>query len=138
MTTKNDKKKFGLYPNFFLYLQAIIMRVIGRRIILKIKKKNIGNKKLVAEIDKLIQDLENFNPIEENINEIRNDADCVHSDGFYFFDINIHRTLIMIEFNYDGEATIIWAGNHQEYESTFKNNKFTIEKWLRKNGYIKK
>jgi len=113
------------------------MRVIGRRIILKIKKKNIGNKKLVAEIDKLIQDLENFNPIADDINEIRNDADCVHSDGFYFFDINIHRTLIMIEFNYDGEATIIWAGNHQQYESTFKNNKLTIEKWLRKNGYIK-
>lgn len=65
------------------------------------------------------------------------DADRVHTDGFYFFDINIHRTLILIEFDDDGEATIIWAGTHQEYESTFKNNKPTIEKWLRNKGYIK-
>ncbi|MDR7212567.1 hypothetical protein [Flavobacterium piscis] len=43
----------------------------------------------------------------------------------------------MIEFYDDGEATIVWAGTHQEYEATFKNNKLTIEKWLRKNSYIK-
>ncbi|MDR7212568.1 hypothetical protein [Flavobacterium piscis] len=66
------------------------MRIIGKKTILKIKKKNIGNKKLCIEIDKLITDLEKFNPNEENINDIRNDADCVHSDGFYFFDIHIH------------------------------------------------
>ncbi|OXA81263.1 HigB_toxin, RelE-like toxic component of a toxin-antitoxin system [Flavobacterium aquidurense] len=112
------------------------MRIIGKKTILKIKKKNIGNKKLCTEIDKLITDLENFDSREESINNIRNDADCVHCDGFYFFDINIHRTLILIEFDDDGQATIVWAGTHQEYESTFKNNKLTIEKWLRKNSYI--
>lgn len=111
------------------------MRIIGKKTILKIKKKNIGNKKLCIEIDKLITDLENFNPNEENISDIRNDADCVHNDGFYFFNIHIHRTLILIEFD-DGEATIVWAGTHQEYEATFKNTKSTIEKWLRKNSYI--
>ena len=128
--------KFGLYQNFIYICKVIIMRIIGKKTILKIQKKNIGNRKLCAEIDKLINDLEKFNPGEENINDIRNDADCVHSDGFYFFDINIHRTLILIEFDDDGEATILWAGTHQEYEATFKNNKLTIEKWLRKNGYI--
>ncbi|UUF13613.1 MULTISPECIES: type II toxin-antitoxin system HigB family toxin [Flavobacterium] len=112
------------------------MRIIGKKTILKIKKKNIGNKKLCDEIDKLIVDLERFNSNENTIDEIRNDADCVHNDGFYFFNINIHRTLILIEFDDDGEATIVWAGTHQEYESTFKNNKATIEKWLRKNNYI--
>ncbi|OMQ10385.1 type II toxin-antitoxin system HigB family toxin [[Flexibacter] sp. ATCC 35103] len=112
------------------------MRIIGKRTILKIQKKNIGNKKLCIEIDKLISDLEKFNPDKESIIDMRNDADCVHNNGFYFFNINIHRTLIMIEFDDDGEATIVWAGTHQEYESTFKNNKLTIEKWLRKNGYI--
>ncbi len=112
------------------------MRIIGKKTILKIKKKNIGNKKLCDEIDKLIIDLERFNSNENTIDEIRNDADCVHNDGFYFFNINIHRTLILIEFDNDGEATIVWAGTHQEYESTFKNNKATIEKWLRKNNYI--
>lgn len=112
------------------------MRIVGKKTILKVKKKNIGNKKLCDEIDKLITDLENFNPNENNLDDIRNDADCVHTDGFYFFDINIHRTLILIEFDDNGEATIVWAGTHQEYEKIFKNNKLTIEKWLRKNGYI--
>lgn len=112
------------------------MRILGKKTILKIKKKNIGNKKLCYEIDTLITDLEKFNPSKKSLIDIRNDADCVHSDGFYFFDINVHRTLILIELDDEGEATIVWAGSHKEYEATFKNNKLTIEKWLRKNGYI--
>jgi len=112
------------------------MRVVGKNKILKVKKKNIGNKKLCNAIDKLISDLEGFEPDKQNINDIRNDADCVHNDGFYFFDIHIHRTLVMIELDENGEATIVWVGTHDEYEKTFKNNKNTIEKWLRSNGYI--
>ena len=112
------------------------MRIVGKKIILKVKKKNIGNRKLCVEIDKFISDIENFNPEISSIIDIRKDADCVHSDGFYFFDIHIHRTLILLEFDDEGEATIIWTGTHQEYETIFKNNKSTIEKWLRKKGYI--
>ena len=112
------------------------MRIIGKKVIAKIKKKNRGNTKLCSEIDKLITDLENFKPQKERIYDVRNDADCVHNDGFYFFDIYIHRTLILIELNEDGEATIVWAGSHQEYEEIFKNNKLVVEKWLRKKGYI--
>lgn len=41
----------------------------------------------------------------------------------------------MIELE-EGEATFVWAGTHQEYEKTFKNNKATIEKWLRNKNYI--
>lgn len=112
------------------------MRIIGKKILLKIKKKNIGNVKLCQEIDKLITDLEGFKPYEKSISDVRRDADLVHVDGFYFFDIHIHRTLILVEIDEEGEATIVWAGTHQEYETTFKNNKSTIEKWLRKSGYI--
>lgn len=112
------------------------MKIIGKKIILKIKKKNGGNKKLCQAIDKLIFDLEKFDPGTQDIKEIRADANRVHSDGFYFFDIYIHRTLILIEFDDEGEATIVWAGSHREYEVLFKNNKSTIEKWLRKNDYI--
>lgn len=112
------------------------MRVLGKKILLKIKKKNIGNKKLCDEIDRLLFDLESYLPSFGLLRNIRNDLDCVHSDGFYFFNISIHRTLVLIEFDEEGEATIIWAGTHQEYETTFKNNKSTIEKWLRTNGYI--
>lgn len=112
------------------------MRVIGKKTILKLKKKNIGNTKLCDEVDKLIEDLEKFDPKQSVLTEIRKDADCVHSDGFYFFDINIHRTLILVELDDDGEATIIWTGTHQEYVRVFKNNKSTIEKWLRDKNYI--
>ena len=113
------------------------MRIIGKKTLLKLKKKNIGNKKLCHDIDKLITDLEKFDPTKSTLKEIRSDADCVHNDGFYFFDITIHRTLILIEFDDGGEATIVWAGTHQEYESVFKNTKTTIEKWLRSKNFIK-
>ena len=112
------------------------MRITGKSIVSKLKKKNKGNQKLNFEIDQLINDLENFNPSKNQIKSLRKDADCVHKDGFYFFNIHIHRTLILIEFDEEGEATIIWAGSHDEYEYTFKNNKSTIEKWLRKFNYI--
>ncbi|MHA8050402.1 type II toxin-antitoxin system HigB family toxin [Aquirufa sp. ROCK-SH2] len=112
------------------------MRVIGRKILLKLKKKQIGNQKLGIEIDRLLNDLESFNPSNGSIKTYRADADCVHPDGFYFFNLNIHRTLILIELEDEGDATIIWAGNHKEYDSTFKNNKNAIENWLKKFGYI--
>lgn len=87
-------------------------------------------------IDKLIKDInENNWKDQTELNKTRLDADNVHSDGFYFFNINIHRTMIMIEFS-DREATVVWAGTHQEYETTFKNNRTTIRKWLKFNAWI--
>jgi len=59
----------------------------------------------------------------------------VHSDGFYFFDLYIHRTMILIVFE-DKDATVIWTGSHKEYDNTFKGNKTTIEKWLRAQNLI--
>jgi hypothetical protein len=44
--------------------------------------------------------------------------------------------LILLEMDETGEATIVWAGSHQEYEEVFKNNKVTISKWLKQNGWI--
>jgi mRNA interferase HigB len=44
--------------------------------------------------------------------------------------------MILVEFE-DGEASVVWVGTHQEYESIFKNNKNTIRKWLRTNNWIK-
>lgn len=113
-----------------------MMRIIGRKIILKLKRKKIGNKKLCEAIDKLIDDLKVFNPVKDVLSTIRKDADCVQNEGFYFFDINVYRILILIEFDEEGEATIIWAGTHQEHERIFKNNKTTIEKWFKDKNYI--
>ena len=112
------------------------MRVLGKKILTKLQAKNKSNRRLCSAIDQLIKDLEQFNPTLALLETVRDDADKVHNDGFYFFDIHIHRTFILIDLDEDGEAVIIWAGSHDEYERTFKNNKTTIEKWLRYNGYI--
>jgi mRNA interferase HigB len=93
--------------------------------------------KLSKAIDKLIRNIEGSewnNKLE--VIESRPDADRVHSDNFFFFDINIHRSMILIAFD-EQEAEILWVGNHAEYDSTFKGNKRTIETWLRNHGKIK-
>ena len=108
------------------------MDIIGIKHLEKLKRKNKGNNLLINAIDVLITDLEINNwRTKTEILLVRPDADCVHSDGFYFFDINIHRTLILIAFGDDGEATIVWCGSHDEYENTFGNSKNTIRKWLK-------
>ena len=113
------------------------MRVTGKKALIKLKRKNTGNTKLTKAIDDLISDLEKnqFTSFEE-LKAVRKDADKVHNDGFYFFNLNVHRTMILLEFDENGEATVVWTGTHKDYESTFKNNKGTIEKWLRNNGWI--
>ena len=103
---------------------------------MKFKGKNKGNVLLTFEINQLLHDIENKSWM--NLHELkldRPDADLVHSDGFYFFNIHIHRTLILLEFE-DQEATIVWSGTHKEYETTFRNNKNTVRKWLRANQWI--
>ncbi|AFU68119.1 hypothetical protein P700755_001160 [Psychroflexus torquis ATCC 700755] len=112
------------------------MNLLNKRKLLKLEKKNQGNKKLTEAIEKLIEDIENAEwkkPLE--IKEERPDADNVHPEGFYFFNINIHRAMILIVFE-DSEASIVWTGNHQEYDKIFKGNKNTIEKWLRNQNLI--
>ena len=113
------------------------MRLVGKKRLEKLRRKNKGNASLSNEIDILIEVIEQSkwkNQLE--IKEARKDADCVHSDGFYFFNISVHRTMILFEFTDYGEATVVWSGSHEEYESTFKNNKNTIKKWLNNNGWI--
>lgn len=112
------------------------MRLTNKKALEKLKKKNRGNIVLTDAIDKLIIDIEdNKWKNQTELNRTRPDADSVHSDGFYIFDINIHRTMILIEFD-EEEASVVWAGTHQEYETIFKNNKNTIRKWLNSNDWI--
>jgi len=113
------------------------LELLRKNKLIKLKKKNLGNTKLNSAIDKLIDDIEKAEwKIKNDILKARNDADCVHSDGFYFFNINIHRTMIFVALE-ENEAVVLWAGSHDEYENTFKNNKRTIEAWLRNQGQIK-
>jgi mRNA interferase HigB len=112
------------------------LELLRKHKLIKLKNKNRGNKKLILAIDKLISEIEAAQWTKKtDIKESRPDADCVHSDGFYFFDIYVHRTMILIVFE-DDEATVIWAGSHDEYDKTFKGNKTTIEKWLRNQKWI--
>jgi hypothetical protein len=113
------------------------MRLLGLQILKKLKRKQLGNVRLMKAIDQLIHDLES-NEFEsfEALKHVRNDADWVHPDGFCFFNLHVHRTMVLIELGVEGEATVVWAGSHDDYESTFKNNRDTIEKWLRNNEWI--
>ena len=43
--------------------------------------------------------------------------------------------MILLEFD-EEEASVVWVGTHQEYITTFKNNKNTIKKWLNSNDWI--
>ena len=130
-----------LWNNYSIFaLKTIkykVLDILRKDRLLRYKIKNKGNTKLNKAIDSLIVDLEkaNWRTKNEIVTE-RPDADCVHSEGFYFFNINIHRTMILIVFE-DNEATIIWTGSHDNYDLTFKGNKKTIENWLRKQGLIK-
>lgn len=113
------------------------MDLIHKSKLLKLKRKNQGNVKLLKAIDKLISDIENSDwENKMDVITTRPDADKVHSDNFFFFDINVHRTMILIVFD-EQEAEVIWVGSHSEYDKTFKGNKKTIESWLRKQGKIK-
>ena len=113
------------------------MRIINKHILGKLIRKNRGNSNLLKSVQQLISDIEDSNwNTPHDLIEKRPDADCVYGGEFYFFNINIHRTLIMIEFEENGEATIVWAGNHDDYELTFKNNRNVIKKWLRDNNWI--
>ncbi len=115
------------------------MNITNKHILGKFIRKNRGNVKLIKEIQQLIEDIEENNwKTPHELTEKRPDADCVYGGEFYFFNINIHRTLILIEFEENGEATIVWAGSHDDYELTFKNNRSVIKKWLRDNNWIKK
>lgn len=122
------------------------MRLLGKPKLLKLKRKNRGNAPLNKAIDKWIDDVQRANwKNQEELKVDRTDADCVHDEGFYFFDLNIHRTMALVEFSERGEdgeeddagiVQVLWVGSHDEYERVFKNNKRTIEKWLRDNGHI--
>lgn len=112
------------------------MRLINKKKLEKLKRKNRGNTALGIEIDRLVKDFEkNEWKTQAELKLARPDSDCVHTDGFFFFDIVVHRTMILVEFS-EEEASVVWVGNHQEYETVFKNNKHTIKKWLKSNNWI--
>ena len=111
------------------------MEIIGSHRLIKLKKKNCGNQLLCKSIDELISILKEANW--KNKLELKNalpKADTVY-EGFYFFNIHIHRTFVGINFM-DGLAEVVWCGSHTDYEKTFRNNKDTIRTWLKNNGLI--
>ena len=113
------------------------MNLINVSLLERLKLKNRGNTQLIEAIDKLIDDIQINNwDSQLELKTTRPDVDCIHSDGFYFFNLNIHRTMVLIEFDENKRARIVWIGSHQDYEKTFKNNRNTIKKWLRDNGWI--
>lgn len=112
------------------------MRIANKKLLIKYLKKNRGNTILSKAIIQLVNDLESRSyKSSAELKEVRADANRVHNHGFYFFNLSDHRTMILMEIM-DDEATIVWCGDHDKYEMTFKNNKKTIHKWLRNNDWI--
>ncbi len=131
-----DSQKVRIIQEHLLYLIKS-MRLTNKKSLEKLRRKNKGNTKLIKALNKLVDDIE-FNKW-KTPNKLyidRTDADCVHNDGFYFFNINAHRTLFLIVFEEEEEATVVWVGSHQDYETIFKNNRNTIKKWLSDNDWI--
>ncbi|WP_439582604.1 type II toxin-antitoxin system HigB family toxin [Dyadobacter bucti] len=88
------------------------MRLVEKGILIKLKNKNRGNTKLTNAVDRLISDFEESGDISpDNLHQLRKDADKIHSDGIYFFNIHIHRVMLLIEFS-QNRATVLWAGSH--------------------------
>ncbi len=134
---KMRRQKFRYCSNFIIFVENKFVNLINRSLLERLKRKNRGNIALIKAIDKLINDVqENDWNSQIELKETRPDADCVHSEGFYFFNLNIHRTMILIEFDESHRARVVWTGSHQEYEKIFKNNRSTIKKWLKDNGWI--
>ena len=130
------------------------MRLIGKRKLRKLAKKNRGNVKLQSCIKSFEKEvIEGVWTSQQELGSSTVKFDSVHSDGFYIVDINIHRAMIaitfvnLIELEGDeevidkkkkelGEVDILWVGTHDDYELTFGNNKDVIERWLRSRGHI--
>lgn len=113
------------------------MQLDEKRILTKWQQKNRGNRRLLDAIDKLIFDLENseYASYTDLLKE-RKDADQVHTKGIFFFNVENDRVLVAIKFE-KNRAITLWIGTHSSYEKLFRNNKTTIEKWLRSKGHIR-
>lgn len=112
------------------------MKLIGKPKLVKLKKKKKGDAPLVKAVDKFIQDVKDAKwRTPEEMQNSRVDADIAHPDGFYFFNLKQHRTMVLVEFG-QGIVKVEWVGSHDDYETSFGNNKKTIEKWLRNQGLI--
>jgi hypothetical protein len=112
------------------------MQLVDKNILIRYRQKNIGNVKLSREIERLITDIESSDiRSPKDLLEIRKDADRVHSAEIYFLNLHFHRVLLMMEFQKNW-AIVLWIGTHSKYVAIFKNNKDTIEKWLRTNKIL--
>ena len=130
------------------------MKLIGKRKLTKLARKNSGNVKLLKSIKSFEEEVRGgVWTSQQALGASTVKFDSVHPDGFYIADINIHRAMVAIAFvelkelecdeeiteeqKKDlGEVNILWVGTHKEYELTFGNNKATIKKWLRSHAYI--
>ena len=112
------------------------MDLINKKKLVKLKRKNKSNRKLVTAVDEFMKTVKEakWKNVKE-MKEEREDADHIYDNRFYFFDLNIHRAFCLVEIS-DKELEVLWAGTHDEYEITFKNNKNTARKWLRERQYI--
>ena len=106
------------------------MELIDLKILNKHLSKNKGNLRLRRDVDKLkilLRD-NNFNSYQE-LKKVRKDADNVHEEVAFFFNIHSHRILVQIDFEHY-KAIILWVRNHNRYDRFFSGGKRAIKKLL--------
>jgi mRNA-degrading endonuclease HigB of HigAB toxin-antitoxin module len=108
------------------------MQLTGVKALDKFTRNNATLKKAVDEfIQKVLAaDWEN----DADVKVTFPDADRIFTEVYIFNLTRSDRTLAMVYFS-EGELEIVWVGNHQDYERKLKNNKNTIRKFLRDQGY---
>jgi mRNA interferase HigB len=107
----------------------IVSRV---QILLKFAKKNMTLLGAVNEFVNAVQGATWNN--DQDVKATFPNADRIFNNVYVFNITGADRSLALVFFK-DGEVEIVWAGNHDEYDATLKNNKDTIRKFLRKKGY---
>ncbi len=108
------------------------MEVIGRRTLDKYAKNSTVLQQVINEFVGKVEKANWKN--DADLKATFPDADRVFKNVYVFDLTGSDRTLTLVYFA-NGQVQIVWAGDHQAYERTLKNNKDTIRKFLKQKGY---
>ncbi|MBC5994025.1 type II toxin-antitoxin system HigB family toxin [Pontibacter cellulosilyticus] len=107
------------------------MDVLGRNKITKYVK---NKHELAREFNAFVSKIKSSEwKSASDVKETFPDSDHIVGD-VYIFNISSSRSMAMVYFK-EQEVEIVWAGNHDDYETTFRNNTSTIKKFLKKKGF---
>jgi len=106
------------------------MKLLNLKIVKKHLNKNRGNYPLQISYKNLIEEFSTANCLTHlEFKKIRPDADNVYEYRCFFLDLTSHRTLVQVDY-IENLVKFMWIGTHDNYVSTFRGNKKTIERYI--------